>query len=75
MKRFISTEYIRQLVSLKSKNPNLKILAAIGGYNEGLVASWSNLAGSSAARNNFANNILSFLQNNNLNGIGEFVVC
>lgn len=61
-------------MSLKSRNPNLKFMAAVGGYNEGLASAWSNLAGNSGARNNFASNVLSFLQSNNLNGIGEFEI-
>jgi GH18 family chitinase len=56
---------------LKAVNPNLKVLAAIGGYDEKMVSAWSNMAASSIARSNFASNILSFLQSNNLNGIGE----
>jgi chitinase len=58
-------------VALKSRNPNLKVLAAVGGYNDGLVSAWTNMARNSGARNNFASNVLSFLQSNNLNGIGR----
>lgn len=63
-------ELIRQLVSLKSRNPNLKVMAAVGGADSSLLSDWSSLAGSLSIRDNFAANVLTFLQNNNLDGIG-----
>lgn len=63
--------YLRELVGLKSQNPNVQILAAVGGYNEPLVPVWSAMAANAGSRDNFARNVLSFLQRNNLNGIGE----
>jgi chitinase len=65
------TDLIRQLVALKSRNPNLKVMAAVGGYNPGLDGVWPSMAGNSGARNNFASNVLPFLQNNGLDGIGK----
>jgi chitinase len=61
--------YINKLLTLKSQNPNLKFIAAVGGYNEALVPAWSSLAAN--FRSNFAKNVLFFLQKYNLNGIGE----
>lgn len=61
--------YLSRLVSLKSQNSNLKIIAAIGGYNEMLVPFWSSMAANSASRSNFARNCLQFIQKYNLNGI------
>jgi len=63
--------YIKRLISLKSQRPDLKIIAAVGGYNELMVPDWSAMAGNANARSNFARNVLNFLRNNNLNGIGE----
>lgn len=65
------TALIRSLFGLRSMNPNIKLLAAVGGYNEDLIPIWSRMAASSTARQAFANNVLSFLRQYNLNGIGE----
>lgn len=54
---------------MRTKNPNLKILVAIGGSNRELVDDWSNLAANSTSRNNFAGNAFNFLQRLKLNGI------
>lgn len=60
---------IQGALDLRSRNPNLKLLAAIGGWSDAMVYPWSNLASNSGARSNLANNILSILQRFNLNGI------
>lgn len=59
------------MVGLRSQNPSLQLIAAVGGYNEPLVPVWSAMAANAGTRNNFAQNCLSFIQRNNLNGIGE----
>lgn len=64
--------FIRSLVGLRSQNPNLKVLVSIGGYNDYLLPIWSNIAANSDLRNNLASNVLSFLQINDLNGVGEW---
>ena len=58
---------------MRSRNPSLKVLAAVGGYNEPLVPVWSAMAANAGSRDNFARNVLSLLQRNNLNGIGELI--
>jgi GH18 family chitinase len=58
-------------VSLKAQNPNLKVLAAVGGYNYNLLSAWPTMAASPVSRNNFATNVLKFLQDNRLDGIGK----
>lgn len=45
---------------------------AVGGYNEALVPVWSAMAASPGARENFARNILNFIQQNRMDGVGEF---
>lgn len=71
LKNYFSTGLIRQITNLRSQNPNLKILAAVGGYNEPMVPLWSSLAANANYRSTFANNIYNFIVKNNLNGIGE----
>jgi chitinase len=60
---------LQDAIKLRSRNPSLKILAAIGGYNDEMVHPWSNLAANSGSRLNLANNIVNILQRFNLNGI------
>lgn len=57
---------------MKSQNPNLKALVAIGGYNTDLVTPWYTLAASSAARQNFARNIREFIVRHYLDGVGMY---
>jgi GH18 family chitinase len=65
-------DYIRNLVALKSSNPNLKIAMALGGGGDSeLIPVWSSVAANADARSNLASNILQFLQTNNLDGVGE----
>jgi GH18 family chitinase len=66
-----SIGYIQQLLAFKSSNPNLKVSAAIGGWNDALVPVWSIVAANAGARSNFASNILQFIQKNGLDGIGR----
>ena len=61
--------HLSKLNSLKSQNPNLKIIAAVGGYNENLISTWSSMAANSVSRSTFARNCLQFIQKYNLNGI------
>lgn len=49
----------------------MKLIAAIGGADDGLLSAWSTMANGLDSRNNFAQNVLSFLQKTNLNGIGK----
>jgi GH18 family chitinase len=56
---------------LKYQSPDLKVLAAVGGYNEDLVEHWSAMAADYKTRDNFAINVLEFIRNNHLDGIGE----
>jgi chitinase len=60
---------LQQATQMRKINPKLKILASIGGWNESLLYTWSNLAADSTARYNFARNIFNFIQRFNLSGI------
>lgn len=68
---FKTLDLIRSAVNLRNTSPGLRVLVAVGGYNEALVPVWSAMAANSGSRENFARNILSFLQQFNLNGVGE----
>jgi chitinase len=60
---------LQQATQMRSRNPNLKIIAAIGGWSDAMMYVWSDMAANSDSRTNFANNIFNFLQRFNLNGI------
>jgi hypothetical protein len=60
------------MVGLKSRNPSLRCLVAIGGYNPALEKDWYTMAGNPTYRSNFARNVQRFLIANRLDGVGEF---
>lgn len=57
---------------MKSQNPNLKTMVAIGGYNLGMVEPWYTLAASPSARQNLARNLRVFIARNALDGVGMY---
>ncbi|MGK9251864.1 MULTISPECIES: glycosyl hydrolase family 18 protein [Paenibacillus] len=61
------TGKLAQLVSLKSKNPNLKVLVSVGGW--GRSASFPAAAATEASRTAFANSAVSYIRANKLDGI------
>jgi len=69
---FISHVYLvemyKRLLSLKTTNPSLKVLLAIGGWSHG-VTTFSNMVSSKQSMTEFALNSLTFLRDNNLDGI------
>lgn len=62
---------LKSLVKLKEQNPSLKVLATIGDSSDRSADDWSSVAKNANTRNNFAKNVLSLVQNINLDGIGE----
>uniref|UniRef100_A0A8D0B0B6 Chitinase-3-like protein 1 n=1 Tax=Salvator merianae TaxID=96440 RepID=A0A8D0B0B6_SALMN len=58
----------RELNGLKSRNPNLKILLSIGGYNLGSEP-FRNVTESAATRSKFARSVILSVQRNNCDGI------
>lgn len=62
---------LKKLLAMKSQNSNLKVIAAVGGANDAMLASWSAVAGSPSALTTFANNVLAFIQKAGIDGIGE----
>ncbi|KPJ10961.1 putative chitinase 2 [Papilio machaon] len=58
----------KPMAALKEKNPNLKVLLSIGGWNEGSLK-FSNLAASSTSRKTFIKSLLDFLNTYGFDGI------
>lgn len=57
-----------RFTGLKKKNPNLKTLIAIGGWNEGSIK-YSNMAMSESARATFVESVVAFLEKYNFDGL------
>lgn len=57
---FIVIDNYKNMIQLHKKNPNLKILLAIGGWNEG-SQSYSVLASSPGHRSKFIDSVVKFL--------------
>ena len=55
-------------MNLKSKNPNLKVMLAIGGWKMG-TAPFTQIASSASSRNTFAQNALRFLRKHHFDGL------
>ncbi|XP_039481102.1 acidic mammalian chitinase [Drosophila santomea] len=60
--------FINKAVSLKNQNSNLKVLAVVGGWNEGSTK-YSSMAGDWYKRQNFINSALNLLRNNGFDGL------
>jgi len=60
--------FISKAVGLKHQNPKLKVLAVIGGWNEGSVR-YSSMAGDWNKRRNFVNSALNLLRNHGFDGL------
>lgn len=58
----------RRFTDLKQKNPNLKTLIAIGGWNEGSTK-YSEMARDPSARRTFVQSIVPFLEEHNFDGL------
>lgn len=56
-----------KLTALKSRNSNLKVMVAMGGWNQGSTQ-YSTIAASSSLRTTLANNVLNLLNQYNLDG-------
>lgn len=59
--------YARFTKKLKEKNPSLKTIIAIGGWNEG-SEKYSAMASSAATRETFADSVVKFLDKYNFDG-------
>ncbi|XP_034652817.1 acidic mammalian chitinase [Drosophila subobscura] len=60
--------FISQTIALKQRNPNLKILAVVGGWNEGSIK-YSALAADAGKRATFISTTLAFIQQHGFDGL------
>lgn len=59
---------MKRFTGLKSQNPDLKALVAIGGWNEG-SEKYSNMVATAAGRRNFIDSVLPFLKSQDFDGL------
>ncbi|CAO1342835.1 unnamed protein product [Diamesa hyperborea] len=59
--------FLKNFVALKSQNPRVKLMVAAGGWNFGSRV-FSTIAANANSRRNFAQSVVSFCRNNNLDG-------
>ncbi|XP_055837885.1 acidic mammalian chitinase [Episyrphus balteatus] len=59
---------IKKFIQLKSKNPELKVLAAVGGWNEGSLK-FSEVANDPIKRNRFVTSAVDFVKEHNFDGL------
>ncbi|CRK97771.1 CLUMA_CG011150, isoform A [Clunio marinus] len=60
---------LNEFQKLKSKNPKLTLMAAVGGANDELLNAFDNLSKTESGRENFINEIIKFMNENSLTGI------
>lgn len=59
---------MKRFTGLKSKNPELKAMVAIGGWNEGSER-YSDMVGNAASRRTFIDSVLEFVPSQNFDGL------
>lgn len=70
------TEFYEKVTALKAKG--VKVLIAIGGWNDSLGDKYSRLVNSPAARKKFIDHVIQFIQKHNFDGLDldwEYPVC
>ncbi|XP_019556814.3 chitotriosidase-1-like [Aedes albopictus] len=63
----ITLQALQRFVGLKSRNPSVKLMVAIGGWNEGSTT-YSTMAASATLRKAFIDSVVSFLQTYKFDG-------
>jgi len=58
----------KSIVSLKGKNPDLKVIIAVGGWNEG-GKKYSNMVTTDTSRKMFVDSVVKFLEENHFDGL------
>lgn len=60
---------LASLRTLRTLYPHLRITVSLGGWNPAMNADWSAMASTAAGRTTYANNVLAFVQAQQLNGV------
>ena len=66
--RDVEQNGFQNVIALKQKNPQLKVLIAIGGWNEG-VKKYSEMVSTKEKRSNFVRSVIEFLNLHNFDGL------
>ena len=66
--RDVEQNGFQNVIALKQKNPQLKVLIAIGGWNEG-VKKYSEMVSTKEKRSNFVRSVIEFLELHNFDGL------
>lgn len=64
---FLLTEFYEKVTALKAKG--IKVLIAIGGWNDSAGDKYSRLVNSPSARRRFIEHVLNFIEANNFDGL------
>lgn len=67
----LTVRFLKSAVALKAKYPGLKVIASIGGYEEGNMLMWSKLAKTFSSRVVFSYELITYLSKHELDGIGK----
>jgi GH18 family chitinase len=69
----VTDDTVQQIASLKAVDPNLKVFVSVGGWSFNdpgpTQTTFSTLAGSSSAQENFFASLISFMSTYNLDGV------
>lgn len=60
----------KKIIGLKTANSDLKVMLAVGGWNQGSLA-FSNMAGNEKRRRNFVDKAVIFLRTHQFDGLGR----
>ncbi|XP_013783368.1 probable chitinase 10 [Limulus polyphemus] len=74
----IDNNFYKRVVQLKNKNPQLRVLLALGGWNDSGADKYSRLVSSPKSRRNFIQHVVPFLKKYNFDGLDldwEYPVC
>jgi len=62
----------KKIIGLKTVNNELKVMLAVGGWNQGSLA-FSNMASNEKRRKNFVEKAVIFLRTHHFDGLGKHV--
>ena len=65
----VDNQFLKRVVALKKKNPKLKVMLSLGGWNDSAGDKYSRLVNSPSARKNFIEHALTFLAKYRFDGL------